>query len=104
MAKMAESNHDRGTARTQSNGAPEYDSALDNARRSMALTRDEYGSLPGLPRLEYRLMEHKMKLFVVSGLLIFEGSLLPIVLFYPLWYLTNIRHGIREYTYTTVLP
>ncbi|KAI0506552.1 hypothetical protein F5B22DRAFT_623467 [Xylaria bambusicola] len=94
MANMAESHHDSRPARTESNGAPEYDSALDTARRSMALTRDEFGSLPGLPRLEYRLMEHKMKLFVVSGLLIFEGSLLPIVLFYPLWYATSLRHGI----------
>ncbi|KAK5625346.1 hypothetical protein RRF57_001062 [Xylaria bambusicola] len=94
MANMAESHHGSRIPRTESHGAPEYDSALDCARRSMALTRDEFGSLPGLPRLEYRLMEHRMKLFVVSGLLIFEGSLLPIILFYPLWYATGLRHGI----------
>ncbi|KAI1270809.1 hypothetical protein F5Y07DRAFT_385051 [Xylaria sp. FL0933] len=75
-------------------GAAEYDSALSNARRSMSGARDAFGSLPGLPRLEYRLMEHKKKLFIVSGLLIFEGSALPIVLFYPLWFATNLRHGI----------
>ncbi|KAF2973459.1 hypothetical protein GQX73_g122 [Xylaria multiplex] len=73
--------------------SPEYGSAMDSARR-MSTAKDEYGNLPGLPRLEYRLMEHKTKLFVVSGLLIFEGSVLPIVLFYPLWYATNLRHGI----------
>ncbi|KAI0814002.1 hypothetical protein GGR55DRAFT_633537 [Xylaria sp. FL0064] len=74
--------------------AAEYDSALSSARRSMSGARDAFGSLPGLPRLEYRLMEHKKKLFIVSGLLIFEGSALPIVLFYPLWFATNLRHGI----------
>jgi hypothetical protein len=39
-------------------------------------------------------MHHKKKLFVVSGLLIAEGSLLPILLFYPLWFATELRHGI----------
>ncbi|KAI0970703.1 hypothetical protein F4678DRAFT_115875 [Xylaria arbuscula] len=90
---MAESSSDSENM-AGSNGAPEYGSAVCSARRSMSGTRDEYGSLPGLPRLEYRLMDHKLKLFVVSGLLIFEGSVLPLVLFYPLWFATNLRHGI----------
>ncbi|KAI1503806.1 hypothetical protein F5X99DRAFT_374474 [Biscogniauxia marginata] len=50
--------------------------------------------LPGLPRLDYRLLEHKTKLFLVSGLLIFEGSILPLILYYPLWFYTDLRHGI----------
>ncbi|KAI0204827.1 hypothetical protein F4808DRAFT_311901 [Astrocystis sublimbata] len=73
-------------------GAPEYGDALHTARRSMA--HDRYGVLPGLPRLEYNLMDHWKKLFLVGGLLILEGSALPIILFYPLWYKTNLRHGI----------
>lgn len=61
------------------------------------MAEGRYDVLAGLPRLEYNLMDHKMKLFVVSGLLILEGSILPLVLFYPLWYATSIRHGIRKY-------
>ncbi|RWA05783.1 hypothetical protein EKO27_g9323 [Xylaria grammica] len=89
---MAEINHDSESA-AECVDAPEYGSAVSSARR-MSMGTDEYGHLPGLPRLEYRLMEHKRKLFVVSGLLIFEGSLLPLILFYPLWYATSLRHGI----------
>ncbi|KAI0484998.1 hypothetical protein GGR56DRAFT_681019 [Xylariaceae sp. FL0804] len=47
-----------------------------------------------LPALEYNLLDHKTKLFVVSGLLIFEASLLPIVLFYPLWFASDLSHAI----------
>ncbi|TGJ85854.1 hypothetical protein E0Z10_g2928 [Xylaria hypoxylon] len=89
---MAESNHDSEHT-AECTEAPEYGNAVSSARR-VSMARDEYGNLPGLPRLEYRLMEHKSKLFLVSGLLIFEGSILPIILFYPLWYLTDLRHGI----------
>ncbi|KAI1133209.1 hypothetical protein F5Y10DRAFT_229644 [Nemania abortiva] len=91
MASMAESNYD--SEHTMECGeAPEYGNALSTARRSMA--EDRYGNLPGLPRLEYNLMDHKLKLFVVSGLLICEGSVLPLILFYPLWFATTLRHGI----------
>lgn len=93
MADAAESNC--GSEHTEDcSAAPEYGNAVSAGRRSM--TQDAYGNLPGLPGLEYNLMEHKLKLFVVSGLLIFEGSVLPLVLFYPLWYATDLRHGIRE--------
>ncbi|KAI1073960.1 hypothetical protein F5B20DRAFT_475491 [Whalleya microplaca] len=50
--------------------------------------------LPGLPRLNYNLWDHKLKLFLVGGLLLLEGSILPIILFYPLWFATDLRHGI----------
>ncbi|KAK3315911.1 hypothetical protein B0H66DRAFT_273493 [Apodospora peruviana] len=50
--------------------------------------------LPGLPRLNYNLWDYKTKLFIVSGLLIIESSLLPIALFYGLWFHTTLRHGI----------
>ena len=69
---------------------------------SAIANKDPSEELPGLPRLNYRLLEHKTKLFLVGGLLVLEGSILPIVLFYPLWYLTDLRHGIREYLYLHV--
>ncbi|KAK1774249.1 hypothetical protein QBC45DRAFT_46053 [Copromyces sp. CBS 386.78] len=49
---------------------------------------------PGLPRLRYNLMDYKWKLIIVSSLLVIESSILPIALFYGLWYGTNLRHGI----------
>ncbi|KAI2628418.1 hypothetical protein GGS21DRAFT_242940 [Xylaria nigripes] len=73
--------------------APEYGDAVISARRR-SMAKSPYEDLPGLPSLEYNLMDHKTKLFVVSGLLILEGSLLPIALFYPLWYASLLRHGI----------
>ena len=75
-------------------------SGLDDATTSSPSlgmeSRDPPDVLPGLPRLDYRLLEHRTKLFLVSGLLIFEGSILPIVLYYPLWFYTDLRHGISE--------
>ncbi|KAI0866639.1 hypothetical protein F4860DRAFT_146674 [Xylaria cubensis] len=91
MASMTDSNYDSENA-AECVTSPEYGDALTTARRSM--TEHRFGNLPGLPRLEYNLMDHKKKLFIVSGLLVFEGSVLPLVLFYPLWFATNLRHGI----------
>ncbi|KAI1086374.1 hypothetical protein F5B19DRAFT_498420 [Rostrohypoxylon terebratum] len=61
---------------------------------SATMVKDPGEELPGLPRLNYKLLDHKKKLFLVGGLLVLEGSILPIVLFYPLWFATNLRHGI----------
>ncbi|KAH8885464.1 hypothetical protein GQ53DRAFT_845477 [Thozetella sp. PMI_491] len=47
-----------------------------------------------LPRLNYNLWDYKTKLFLVSFLLVLEMSILPIVLFYTLWFDTTLRHGI----------
>ena len=52
--------------------------------------------VPGLPRLNYNLLEHKWKLGIVTFLLVLESSLLPIALFYGLWFGTTLRHGIRK--------
>ncbi|KAI0404628.1 hypothetical protein F4802DRAFT_225454 [Xylaria palmicola] len=93
MASMAESNNSDLENAAECAGAPEYGTVVSSVRRR-STAQDRYGYLPGLPRLEYNLMDHKMKLFVVSGLLIFEGSVLPLVLYYPLWFATQIRHGI----------
>ncbi|KAH7629699.1 hypothetical protein B0T09DRAFT_339969 [Sordaria sp. MPI-SDFR-AT-0083] len=49
---------------------------------------------PGLPRLRYNMLDYKWKLIIVSSLLVIESSLLPIALFYGLWYGTSLRHGI----------
>ncbi|KAK0615316.1 hypothetical protein B0T17DRAFT_541606 [Bombardia bombarda] len=50
--------------------------------------------LPGLPRLNYNLRDYKTKLIIVSSLLVIESSILPIALFYGLWFYTTLRHGI----------
>jgi len=50
--------------------------------------------LPGLPRLNYNLWNYKWKLFIVTFLLAIESSLVPIALFYGLWFRTTLsaRH------------
>lgn len=50
--------------------------------------------VPGLPRLSYNLWDHKTKLFTVTALLVIEASLLPVGLYYGLWYGTTLQHGI----------
>ncbi|KAI1331450.1 hypothetical protein F5Y16DRAFT_359989 [Xylariaceae sp. FL0255] len=92
----ADSNN-REPPRSPSERAPrrtvEYNQTIAAAiRRSTA--RDRFGNVPELPSLDYNILHHKKKLFIISGLLIFEGSLLPIALFYPLWYATSLSHGI----------
>lgn len=54
----------------------------------------DFSELPGLPRLRYRILDYKVKLAVVVFLLVLESSLLPIALFYWLWFRTTLRHGI----------
>ncbi|KAI1658353.1 hypothetical protein F4813DRAFT_356557 [Daldinia decipiens] len=70
------------------------DEPPDSSASSATASKDQSEELPGLPRLNYQILEHKKKLFLVGGLLVLEGSILPIVLFYPLWYYTTLRHGI----------
>lgn len=50
--------------------------------------------LPGLPRLNYNLWDYKLKLSIVTFLLVLESSLIPLALFYGLWFRTTLRHGI----------
>ncbi|KAK4168135.1 hypothetical protein QBC43DRAFT_228581 [Cladorrhinum sp. PSN259] len=52
---------------------------------------DEY---PGLPRLDYRILEYKTKLIIVVSLLALESSILPIALYYGLSKGTSLRSGI----------
>ncbi|KAK3380997.1 hypothetical protein B0H63DRAFT_474723 [Podospora didyma] len=54
----------------------------------------ELPEAPGLPRLNYNLWDYKTKLFIVTTLLVIESSILPIALFYGLWFQTTLRHGI----------
>lgn len=63
---------------------------------SSTLGQSAREEVPGLPRLNYNLLEHKWKLSIVTFLLVLESSLLPIALFYGLWYGTTLRHGIRK--------
>ncbi|KAI8965562.1 hypothetical protein F5Y11DRAFT_312707 [Daldinia sp. FL1419] len=76
------------------NGNVDLDPPPHSSASSATPSKDPSEELPGLPRLNYKLLEHKKKLFLVGGLLVLEGSILPIVLFYPLWYDTTLRHGI----------
>ncbi|KAI2621191.1 hypothetical protein GGR54DRAFT_630280 [Hypoxylon sp. NC1633] len=70
------------------------DESESSSASSATESREPMEELPGLPRLNYKLLDHKKKLFLVGGLLLLEGSILPIVLFYPLWFATSLRHGI----------
>ncbi|KAI0011572.1 hypothetical protein F4779DRAFT_572284 [Xylariaceae sp. FL0662B] len=70
-----------------------FESAASSVSSAMP-NKGQADELPGLPRLNYNLWDHKLKLFLVGGLLLLEGSILPIILFYPLWFATNLRHGI----------
>ena len=54
----------------------------------------DFSELPGLPRLNYRILDYKLKLCIIVFLLVLESSLLPIVLYYPLTFYTTLRHGI----------
>jgi hypothetical protein len=54
----------------------------------------DFAELPGLPRLRYRILEYKRKLFIVVFFLVLESSLLPVALYYGLVLDTNLRHGI----------
>ncbi|KAM7212934.1 hypothetical protein V8F06_011689 [Rhypophila decipiens] len=57
-------------------------------------TNSKPSSLPGLPRLNYNLWDYKIKLSIVTFLLVLESSLIPLALFYGLWFRTTLRHGI----------
>ncbi|KAI0172166.1 hypothetical protein GGR52DRAFT_457482 [Hypoxylon sp. FL1284] len=70
------------------------ESGCASSTSSAPAVKNRSEELPGLPRLNYKLLHHKKKLFLVGGLLVLEGSILPIILFYPLWYTTDLRHGI----------
>ena len=50
--------------------------------------------LPGLPRLDYNLWHYKTKLFIIVFLLVVESSLLPIALYYGLFFHTTLRLGL----------
>lgn len=80
---------------------PEMNSAGESTEGTTETSPRE--ELPGLPRLNYNLLDHKWKLSFVVFLLVVESSLLPIALFYGLWYGTTLRHGIRKWR-TPQLP
>lgn len=76
---------------------PVYDAAANPSAAPAAPESFELSSRErpvGLPSLEYNILHYKTKLFLAVGLLVTESSLLPIALFYGLWYGTTLRHGI----------
>ncbi|KAI1776619.1 hypothetical protein F4818DRAFT_411239 [Hypoxylon cercidicola] len=93
---MASNDLENGTAALNPPPMPSGadESGCSSSTSSAPASKDRSEELPGLPRLNYKLLDHKKKLFLVGGLLVLEGSILPIVLFYPLWYATTLRHGI----------
>lgn len=98
---MASNDLENGTAALNpppaSSGPDESGCSSSTSSAPAPASKDRSEELPGLPRLNYKLLDHKKKLFLVGGLLVLEGSILPLVLFYPLWYATTLRHGIRKY-------
>lgn len=79
-------------------GLPEVNkevSLLSNPTTETTTTQRE--TPDPLPQLNYNIWDHKPKLYTVCILLIIESSLLPISLFYSLWYGTTLRHGIRKF-------
>ncbi|KAK0732505.1 hypothetical protein B0T21DRAFT_291090 [Apiosordaria backusii] len=69
------------------------DSAKDATNATAATTTGLPEELPGLPRLNYNLWDHKIKLSIFGGLLVLESSILPIALFYGLRY-SSLRIGL----------
>jgi len=55
---------------------------------------ESFEEYPGLPRLNYRILDYKVKLSIVVFLLVTESALLPIALYYGLTLHTTLRHGI----------
>ncbi|KAK0744396.1 hypothetical protein B0T21DRAFT_325064 [Apiosordaria backusii] len=49
---------------------------------------------PGLPRLNYRILDYKLKLSIIVILLVIESSLLPIILYYGISASTSLRPGL----------
>ncbi|VBB80400.1 Putative protein of unknown function [Podospora comata] len=49
---------------------------------------------PGLPRLNYRILDYKLKLSIIVALLVIESSLLPIILYYGISASTSLRPGL----------
>lgn len=80
---------------------PDHDGTSNQSSSNQSQTED-YASVvqgaeqPGLPRLNYNLKDHKKTLVIVVSLLVIESSLLPVALFYGLWFSTSLRHGISK--------
>ncbi len=76
-------------------GAYPMGGVSDQPMRRSRDGKPEY-KLVGLPRLDYNIMHYKTKLFVVTGLLVFEGSIAPVIFYYALTLGTDLREGISE--------
>lgn len=89
---------DMSSAESATAEKPDHDGSSNRSRTEA----EDFASVvqgaeqPGLPRLNYNLKEHKTTLIIVVSLLVMETSLLPVALFYGLWFYTNLRHGISK--------
>ncbi|KAK4183566.1 hypothetical protein QBC35DRAFT_97022 [Podospora australis] len=72
------------------NGAPVRPSMSDPRGLPVA----EFEEYPGLPRLNYRILDYKWKLSIIVFLLVLESALAPLILYYSLLYNTTLRMGI----------
>ena len=46
---------------------------------------------PILPQLPYSLRDHKLSIAIIWTLLAIDAAIMPLALFYPLWYDTNLQ-------------
>ena len=47
--------------------------------------------LEGLPQLPYSLRDHKSSIALIWTLLALDAAIIPLTLFYPLWYATTLK-------------
>lgn len=48
----------------------------------------------GPPSLPYNIRDHKLNIIIIWTLLVLDSAILPLALFYPLYYATSLREGI----------
>ena len=91
MCDQSQTTDDRPRADGLSAGGNKPD---DMDLTSTTNTDEDATERPGLPRLNYNLWDHKIKLSIVTALLVAECSLIPVTFFYGLYFFTTLRHGI----------
>ena len=65
------------------NGGPNINAPVTNTPGSDTLR-------PALPELPYSLRDHKLNIAIIWSLLALDAAIMPLVLFYPLWYASDL--------------